>query len=82
MQGLKVNLCVRHGHVPLARSTLSVVRRRSSKQRPHFSERRMGLCQLRVSKIDLNIIERGLHVLDLSDRVPTLISLFPAVAIG
>jgi hypothetical protein len=41
----------------------------------------MGLCQFRVSELDLDVIKRGVHVLDLGDRVPTLIPLFPAVAI-
>ncbi len=41
----------------------------------------MGFRQFRMREVDLNIIEGGLYVLDLGDRVPTFIPLFPAVAI-
>ena len=54
----------------------------SAKQLPHFSERWVGLRQFGVGKVDLNVIETSVHVLDLCDRVPTFIPLFPAVAIG
>lgn len=63
------------------RVTLSVIRGNSAKQFPHFSERWMGLCQFRVRELDLNVVKRSVHILDLSDRVPTFVPLFPAVTI-
>ena len=61
--------------------TWSFISGSSAKQFPHFSERWVGLRQFRVRKVDLNVIERSVHVLDLGDRVPTFIPLFPSVAI-
>ena len=61
--------------------TWSIICGSSAKQFPHFSERWVGLRQFRVRKVDLNVIERSVHVFDLGDRVPTFIPLFPSVAI-
>lgn len=61
--------------------TWSFISGSSAKQFPHFSERWVGLSQFRVRKVDLNVIERSVHVFDLGDRVPTFIPLLPSVAI-
>ena len=67
--------------VSVGPESVLVSRVRFANQLPHCPKRRMRLCQFRMSEVDLNVIESAPHILDLSDGVPTLIPLFPAVAI-
>lgn len=55
--------------------------RTAAKKLPHGADGWMRLDTLRLTEIDVNGVEMAVHVRDLGHRIPTFVTLFPAIAI-